>query len=850
MSQRNNNPHSKQQAERLIIRDTIRFNGGMQKDLEPSELPNSSMYHLENAVGFVDAIEGRRGTAKFADRRLPLYRTFNCKVEDGIVTGLTDTFDTEDFSKIACFWQDGIEKSVVIREVYDDGTARIDTDKIPNIENTIVGIRGIMNGSFYDTVRSIIIIVVGDNIYHSTLYYAEDEVSISEWNKVVPIGRNKIDNSYTTIHIINDTYYVNNSHGVFRIDTANDVYWKCNFGEPKMEEKLDDIPYLNPLQYGYRYIYTKSRFDKDYTGNRLNDTILHETCPPVISDYDERDYSLVYYSKPVGVKYFSMTSNFDITGKNERDPLYWSSMEKVALKIRTGEVGADSSEWTTEYAYFDFTNVKKFLDVFTILKNGFDGTSCQVELTYTEADYDSIKIIYHFMTNRVIHEIAEYDLTDTEGVYSESSKFYSIMYVPPSTRVVTYTDEFKVNNPIRKFTDTTGCFSHYSIYRTYDVSGFENPSDVLSRIRDINDPNIYTWVDDIPVMEVYQVHIVGENVVTSSWGFEPLERNIGCNVKILDTERKIIGIYDNGVDRGYVLNSTLPLDDIDSSIVIGYGDNTAIDNVIPLLNADYTVFISGVSDISKYKIGSLIFFSDGSTAVVSNIDSTNIYLYDYNEDSLGLELACASNPGTRAFNDNVSDRVLEARNRTLPLKTRFFQPMRDNNLCCVIPGFYISSRKSKGEFEYCTTGNLSLIGFRHQVGQVSDYIDGDIQSVSWVNGVVSLKTSRETYTLNTQQVYDAGDSRYNESFLSFHDPVKVSDKIGVRSPSNVVSVDSGLEVVFTNEPAIRFFDGSKYGEDISKNKVLDSYVIPFYPRIIMNYDDSFGVKIWGYSNDK
>jgi hypothetical protein len=826
---------SKQQNERIINHNIDNMSGGMVSDVEPTEIPPNALYHLENAVGFPDRLEGRRGSALFSDRRLPVEDEYSVTVADGVVT--TNRYWGDVVGKILCFWEDGYNFSTRITGVIDDFT--VETDSDVTIETTTVaGLRGNINGSFFDNTQNKIILIVGVHVYISELAYSKTGAEMSEWVEISPINSGFTD-SMCNIHMINDVTFINNETGVFRLDTNKGYMWKCNVGGPLLENKIKEVNYVDPLEYGYRYMYTYSRFIGKSDENRLNGIIEHETCPNNITDPSQTDFSTVYNSLPNGYTSLSIGVEFDTTNHNEKEAYYWKELDKSALKIEVGDINdAVLGNRKVEYVYFDFSGVVTFLDIFKVLNDGFKSCSCVVDISYINTQ-DGIRMLYIYGDDIIIKEVKVFDLLDVEGVYDSSYDLFLRMDCSTLDIGVSSVDGV-TKTKVEGLKNTSLGLTHYSVYRTYDVSGFENNDDVSYRSRPINDPNVYTWVGDVPMMEVINVVIDGTTLKTDITH----TRNIGCYISIASTSKRITGI----VSDGYTVGTTTGWVDGADVGVIGRGAFTQVGYAeLTLMSLGYALNPLFIPYFGVFEVGSVIFWDDGEVDIVKfvNPDIDLVVIAD-RKGGPKPQRNFAVKPGERDFNDTTSDFVLESRNRTLPLKNRFFIPMSDkNNLSVLIPGFLITSEKNKGSFEYCSTSDLSHIGYRHQIIQVNDFIDTDIQSVSWVNGVVSIKTSHSTFVFDPQQAFDAGDPRFNESVFALTDPIKVNDTIGVTSPKYCITVKDGLELVYTNEPGVRFYNGREYGEDISNNKVFLSYIIPFHENVILDYDNSLGIIMWG-----
>jgi len=865
MSQKVFNPRGRQEKDRLIGFSRERFSGGMFRD--SNEIPESGMFHLENVTAHTDCLKGRKGSKLFSDRRLPVEFSMNATKVGPLVT-LTGGITKQEIGYILCDWDDGVNKSARIVGV---DVASLDPltglyavieieNTIPDFTDKTIGIRGRINASFTSHVTTKtsgveihVFLLIGRKLFVSSVYYTGGGTAVmSDWFEVYRTGRDMPVDAFSTFDKSGDVLLLNNPGGLFRINT-NQVpgamyFWKTNNVTPMTEHMITDVNRSNMWEYGFRYIVTFSKLTGSVFGDRtmadLGVVVEQETCPVVVNTMYDKDYSIVYgMIPPTGAGVFIGSSKSEKTTGAE---LWVTVYGKNAFSLVT----TSSSGSAKRIAIFvDYTYCQTFDDVITVTQTALNQKNSDLRFGVTSDGDDNVRFFFFSSDDSELSSILITKCddavipTDADGDPLYSNTVYAEFGFDTPEQVTFTNNRRNVVNGLSITKDgdqISDTFTHYTVYRTLDVSSAEDVSGALSASRVVNDRNRFTWVADIPMVKPLLGYISGGKLFIDSYAMNVYD--IGSMVGFLrETTWEEYEILDIGYDAGkphYVLSNAQSVGSTYNKVPLVIGSDTVF-----LGSVDINGVVGGYT-FSGSDIGKTLFWSDGSSTLIVDVVSGVARVLGR---QVKADQACSLNPNGRSFNDTVSDFTLESRFKSFPLTTRFFDRMPDSSIGCVIPGFVLTADRGFGEFNYCSTYLPSLIGYHHRSGQSNDTIVDGIQSITWNKSSVSIKTNQKTFVLRTEQAYNAGDPKFNESFFTFPDPTIVTDQIGVNAVSHVVSTGDGVELVYTNEPAIRIYDGEKYGKDISADRVRDTFIVPFYPTLVIDYDGDIGVMLWGYN---
>jgi hypothetical protein len=380
--------------------------------------------------------------------------------------------------------------------------------------------------------------------------------------------------------------------------------------------------------------------------------------------------------------------------------------------------------------------------------------------------------------------------------------------------------EFKAPAP-----GITHC-THFSHYRTKNLND--------AGISNGNLRNLFVWAGDYPIGKAFFAYRDSHGVITATFGkFEMAD--IGNTIVFQD------GSTDTIVD---VLSETSAQGTGDTGINLqsaGFGGG----NVCTVSQSGREITVSGVALVKSLE-GLQLFLADGKIEIITRIiDSTHAIV---NVEFSYTNMAAVLNPTSRVINDAVPDSVLQTRiesGRSLYiLQNRYFNPLPNADIGWLIPGFLFVAVSGKNRYYYCNTGRTHLIGCFHPEKMTNDKIVDGIKSIRYFNGSVIFRCTNRTDQLSTTTSNEGGDVTIGEEYPALNDPTSLDDALGVPNDNSSRFLQNGHELVWTNEPAIRIFDGFKYGENLAEGLVM-SEIRKIFPNARIAYSPVDGINIWG-----
>lgn len=379
-------------------------------------------------------------------------------------------------------------------------------------------------------------------------------------------------------------------------------------------------------------------------------------------------------------------------------------------------------------------------------------------------------------------------------------------------------------------------YTHFSLYRTKDISAIGLSSGNLR--------NLLVWVKDCPIGKAFVVHGTSSHHVAATEGTFTID-DVGCRLQFQDGTSGIIQTFVGytGVpgETEIILEWTSagpPM--ATQSASIGEGKTLTVSQSGFILT-----ITTGVSLNFAYE-GNQIFLASGKIIVITRvIDATHALVdleYTYTETGAVL------NPKIRAIRDTITDEVLQQRiesgKQLYFLQHRYFSPLPSTELGWMIPGFLFVANSSKNTYYYCNTARKHLTGSYHPEKMTCDKITDGIQQIRYFPGKVLFRCNNCTYQLSTTVSTEGGDISIGEEYQVLGDPEMLDDVIGVPGDSSSRLLQNGQELVWTSEPAVRIFDGTKYGDNLAEKLVM-SEIRKYYPNVRIAYSPTDGIHLWG-----
>lgn len=372
----------------------------------------------------------------------------------------------------------------------------------------------------------------------------------------------------------------------------------------------------------------------------------------------------------------------------------------------------------------------------------------------------------------------------------------------------------------------------FTVWRTCDVG----PSGIDAINGAGNDKEAYAWVGDIPIMKSFMVHTSGSTAYFDQGIVS--EYDNGC----------LLYIREGGAFNSYTVNS------------VNTGTNTATLATTPTTVSGVPAYIGAFSSalftssggvltpvsgntFASGDAGQRVFMSDGTTLHVSGVSGGSGYTVE--TDTISTLTAGCWSPDTRHFCDVLEDEDLRPRLAGYPLYQRFFQPLPLGNIGTIAPGFMFTGTRDENYIYYSMIpdGFEYLTGYYHPYYQLTFVKDGirafgsfaDKLAVYCVNTTSSIPlnvtSSVSIPNIGTEITVLAG--------LSL-----VDSGVGVLDYGSIASIEIGKQILITNEPAIRVFNGTTYSENLASQRIMKT-LKSLQPATSAIYTPFMGYIFWG-----
>ena len=391
--------------------------------------------------------------------------------------------------------------------------------------------------------------------------------------------------------------------------------------------------------------------------------------------------------------------------------------------------------------------------------------------------------------------------------------------------------------------------THYSVYGTENMQlaeGIENLG---------NDPENLIWELDIPVSWITVVTVVSSPaadtyIVTLS---NELPKGL-LNVVVEEFNGDLAFIGIQGADIYYKTNRSLSPG---NTTFLSYG-LASVAGVFSFTGN--TITASQAVDLT---VGETVYFSGGQTAKVVSISSTTEFTVDSVSglvvgDYFGGKMSAAPSGSftigaisyEAGFDSSVTDNTLYNRSDVYFMPNRFWEPMADGELGDIFGAFaFVGSRESQ-TVQYCQLAkNFERFFGQHNKPTQYHNLGDTATQISRFKGLMSVKCLASTITFSLTAYTVGGNVGAARFLFIINSANEVSDTIGCVGPWAVAKVDgSNTEMVLTNEPGLRVFNGTSYGANMLKDRILDD-LKSIGQNFAVSYSDENGLIIWSVEND-
>lgn len=838
-------PNTRAEDERLIQRGQTSFGSGMISDVDPVDVPSNAVYDLDNMRATDNGLSGRTGTILWSNLQLP-YEYENLVANRSgdtitLVSGQSGIFETDHIGYVLQI--QGERKLMIIQDVVNPYEVTITEDLLEDSDTVVTfDFRGPLHASYYDDLTGSSYYMIGKKIYGRK--EAEDQ-----WIEYFIADEDELHSSASTFFKINKFICLANKNCLLVLNSIEeDAYtWRANTALPtrKINRPTEEVTSSYASRYNYSYSY--SRIKDSYTVSRLDATTFVQrdgapylhltedadtdiTTPVYRPDGKNQDYTTFSFEFPVACPFYTVLRTY-------------SSVKTFREGIYVADNGYLPIVWNNEnyYVKMDFRNVKSHVDVAQEIQ---DKLNLVVSSNARARFRDSSGGRYFDIFSIDPSDTISYGPTSTiEGVdgYNLFSQFF-----PSPLSPALHNNSVADNSSVIKFLvypSTAKDITHYTLYRTADIypHTLEVPDPYDERIQ--NKPELFGWVDDIPVCKISTVILTGSLAKLSVSGGTSRstfnENDVG-NTVILGTRNIVLEKYNKEGDYFTV-----------SGDISGNTSGNAY------FGADR--FLTGVdksgnnitgSDAAKFEngdLGRLIYWQDGTYSIIIDLEVTNgvvtnVYTAD-NRDYVSAR--CLLNPTYRSYNDTLPDFKLNGYISSFPMSMRYFNPMPNTNIASYTRGILLTGNRDNNVVSYSDAIDIAKIGYKNSNSQINNFIQDGVKSIVNANGYFTICTSDNTYLVNPAQAQQAGNPVLGESYTVLPDPMLNASGIGSTHQTKwAEGLNEGL-IAVTNEPALRTYNGIQYGEDLSVGRVKRTHLQNMDSMIIVGYDVNSGIYLWG-----
>lgn len=794
MPRKNFNPHTRRDDEKEIYRRQQDFGAGMVHDAPHSEIPDNSLALLKNVIAYPTYLQGRYGSRVYSERGLPHIEARAGLTGDqvgNILTSPDAAFTAADVSNY-WVWDDGTNDEIV---GYIGATqVRMRTSRTKS--GTNCSIRGRLNSwYFHRGVRNIV-------MHIGTEVYVADDIAITNWTKVLCVSAEQPSSATSYMDDMDDYTMLFSSNGIYKIDSSatTPVMYRINTTTPAVYVTGNELTRTAELEYGRRYIYTMLRLDgNQILGDRATPRTILQESGPNQPDSDYKDWGEVWteLQRGDGVTLTHGVLTGTAVAAASQDPA------NVWAIVNDGTVNL-TIDGTTKNIFVDFTDVQTMVEVASriqiSMREYWKDSTCE----YT-AD-EQFKITSGLVDNTSIAAAA----AGTGGTDISGAGYMNLL-----TGTVENTKSFADPKLIGTFTvplrtDSITLrawhWSHYGVYVTKDVgiNGFDPVTGGG------NDPERYIWCYDLRIAGAFYATKDTNGVVTAAVGeFE--RADVGSVLEWDDGDRDVITAYIS-VTQVVVGGGRLYPEDVKTgACAIGNGlvfRGSQTGNTVTRIKG--ASFAAG--DVRK-----TIFFADGSKSIITGyVDADTVRVHDSaNKVLQGYTM----DPQYRNFNDTITEANLDSRSGSWLLRNRFWSDLPLTNGGVVVPGFLFTFVRGEQNLYYCQLPRARkyLAGYYNAAHQLDTSAKDGIQHLAEFPNRVVIYCTNSTYAGPTNESRSEKTDRAGEVVVIFLGLQVMDSNIGVVDYGSIRYKDVGRQIMITNEPAVREFDGFQYGPNLAED---------------------------------
>lgn len=802
-----------------------RFARGVYNDLAGPSVPLGALHDSIGYVPFEDRMEPCGGCSPWSDTILPAISGRTGYTWSKTGSRITKSAGPDNFSA------DDVGNWLV----HDDGTHELITAYVGvnsvDVESSEVHaastagwLRGQINNKQPDKPNALNLLHIGDQLYVF-------DSAVTAYTKCYSISYRGLLNSFSVVDYEGDYAIIFNAGGIFRVDLNNGApyfYWKINTPVPRtlLTGTVKDLT----TPYGHKYTYGLARISgESATRDRTTVSLEHETgtCKTDASTY--LDYAEKWTERNVGDE---STTYSVLTGcvlgyipspsSQSLDPAYWSS-------IINGQWGM-AINGVTYYFSCDFTGVFTIMDVANRMQTAIRTVNEKLTCEFVED---------HFVfTNPEEGGTLGYSIAGTAGTDIGSGIMgcdsgHATITSPTYTQNIVVETLHCPTDPIEA-AEYQRHHTHYPVFRSLDIG--KNGIDPLTA--EGNNEEQFIWLMDVPIAKSFVASRSGAVVTASEGSFQAMDR--GSKFRFQDGTEITLGTYISTTQMNSTDSGTI------NSQAAAIGGDNSLSKPIRVMSASQngqTVTRTAGSTFSLADVGKTMFWPTGlRTHLIAYIDQDN--MTGAEDQNISATAACMD-PKCRNFCDTISDDTLRGRiSDRFSLFHRFWEELPDCDTGKLTTGWiYAAVRETKiAYYNQITQMREHLVGYYYPARQYLTYKD-TILGFSDFTDIMAVYCSGTTTVHPTNTFLRHSINKIQEAYIVAGQTVADSER-GACDCGSWKRLPDKKDLVITNEPRVRIFDGMSFSVDIADKRYTKT-IEKFQKAMGIQYDGINGITIFG-----
>lgn len=804
------------------------FSSGQYHDpsIPASKIPANAVVHAYNVLLYPEHAEVRAGMELFSTLEQPALEgreNYEATKSGNVITKTVgDDFTVQDIDNYYVWPASGRRDLIVefisansVRVKYSDveqATTASNPGKVVGPENAV--------RFWHDSSQKLFA------FFDQRVFWTDWQMTA--WRQVYLHSANNITDgmvsTFSNFDAWKNMVYLFNANGVFAIDTIQDPLemWKCNTALP--DNTITEVEASETYIHGRRYTYSCARIAGAGNRSRADGARIQQetgTCP-TDPDNNNKDYAEVWRE-------------------------YLASSNNQCEQLVCGPTGSTFAEWQSRADHWGFE-----LSMNGSPKRMVSGSKVHIAAASSweeiaEQIQDRLRVFFPADAPNATCEWVSDHFVFTAG--KSIGTTISYLENPGAFPGIADSDWLNGEDPavggnglistrtlmadaIGPLTLPAGAqhFTHYSVYTVEDLA------------LEGTNKEAYVWAFDLPVCKAFDAFRdnADGHIHISPGGngeFEPTDS--GTPIEFSDGTTDTLGRWISSTE----MEGT-------STLVAVAGQGAAIGGgrVFTASQTGTTITRTTGDNFYPADAGKTFHWADGYRSYITEwVDNNNVRTQS---SASHPPQGGTMDPISRYFTDTITDETIIDKRKTYALEHRIWEPFDTMDMGAIVPGFMIVASYEGYELQYCQIGIYKeyLAGFHNKYYQTSPLKDAVTSLQEFPDRLIIFCSSSTLWApTNVSQTIPVGDTGLFVTTLAY---VDVADKvIGVKDPSSIVTLPDGIQIVITNEPGVRIFDGIRYGPNLALDPEGRSYVLADLQKlqsaVAAGYEPQLGYLIFG-----